>query len=710
MITVVSADMTILYQTESGANALGCRAEDLVGTKFVSLVDPEHVLPLRAACAEAADGIKVSPVELRLACADGSWIDAETVVSFHGDEGCFVLTTRDIGDRKRAQRQAALKSRQQDVVASLGAKALAGAELEELMAATAIAVSEVLETEFVGVYEWLRARESFILAAGVGDDAIGLAAATSPLLESQLVRTLESSTPVIVRDFSSEDGSSEHELLAEYGVASSISLAIPGEQSPAGVISAYSNEPRHFGYADGVFLQAIANILAGALARFRGEERIRHQALHDGVTGLANRTLLEDRLRHALTSARRHNRRLAVLFLDINNFKWINDSLGHALGDQVLKAVAERLQGALRAEDTLARFGGDEFVVLLPEIEDDDAWKPIVERITSSLESPLDVNGRQIVTTVSIGIALGGAGLHLKDAQALIRDADLAMYAAKQRGPSESQLFAEHMYDAAVQRLDLAADLYNAIEHQELAVHYQPIVALNDESIVGLEALVRWNHPKHGVLSPAMFLPLAEETGLIVPMGRYVLRTACEQVRAWQLSHPQRSGLYVTVNLCRQELVASDLVAEVEAVLRETELDPATLVLEITEGALLTTDETIISRLHELKKLGVKLAVDDFGTGYSSLSSLQRFKLDLVKIDKSFIDGLGDADQDRLVKGIIELAHGVDLKTVAEGVESSDQAEALRGLKSELGQGFLFARPLTSEAVEQILSPLTLVG
>jgi EAL domain-containing protein (putative c-di-GMP-specific phosphodiesterase class I) len=207
-----------------------------------------------------------------------------------------------------------------------------------------------------------------------------------------------------------------------------------------------------------------------------------------------------------------------------------------------------------------------------------------------------------------------------------------------------------------------------------------------------------------------MFLPLAEETGLIVPMGRYVLRTACEQVRAWQLSHPQRSGLYVTVNLCRQELVASDLVAEVEAVLRETELDPATLVLEITEGALLTTDETIISRLHELKKLGVKLAVDDFGTGYSSLSSLQRFKLDLVKIDKSFIDGLGDADQDRLVKGIIELAHGVDLKTVAEGVESSDQAEALRGLKSELGQGFLFARPLTSEAVEQILSPLTLVG
>jgi diguanylate cyclase (GGDEF)-like protein len=419
--------------------------------------------------------------------------------------------------------------------------------------------------------------------------------------------------------------------------------------------------------------------------------------------------LLEDRLARALASARRHGRSLAVLFLDLDHFKRVNDGLGHTTGDDVLLAVAQRLSGCLRSEDTLARFGGDEFVVLLPEIEDDQGWRVVVERIREALRTPLNLDGRQIMVSVSIGVAIGGTREPGKDAQALIRDADLAMYAAKQSGPGRETVFAEEMYHAAVQRLDLLGDLHRALEENQFSAHYQPIVSLEHERIVGLEALVRWEHPEHGLLPPSAFLPLAEETGLMVALGRRVLRQACEQLRRWQRSGPSWRELYVSVNLSTQEVHDPELVANVAQVLKDTGVAPETLVLEITEGVLLDTGDEAIDRLKDLGRLGVRLAVDDFGTGYSALSYLQRFPMDILKIDKSFIDQLGEHDgQERLVNGIIELARGVDLETVAEGIETSRQADALRGMNAGLGQGFHFARPLRPEDVDSLLSPSTL--
>ncbi len=708
VVTVVGPDLTILFQTDSGASLLGYEAGELLGTKFAALVEPTDLARLRAACAEAADGVSSRPVELRLRHRDGTPMEAETIVRYEAGDGQLVLTTRDTRERKRAERLVRRKAEQQAVVAALGTRALAIQQLSELISHASSEVAEALGAESVTVHRYAPDRDAFVLFAGVGLDGAQRSLATISVAGSQLGFTLRSSCPVIVRDWSAEKRFSEGAVFAARGVRSGISVVIPGDEAPFGVIGVQAAQDKHFNYDDGLFLQAIANILAAAVARYDSDERIKHQALHDATTGLPNRVLFTDRLTRALATAHRHERRLAVLLLDLDNFKRINDSLGHGTGDEVLKAIARVLAGSLRAEDTLAKFGGDEFVVLLPEIDDADSeWLSVVQRITESLRVPIEVEGRQIVTSASIGIAVGGAGERHKDAQALVRDADLAMYAAKQRGPGEWELFAEVMYEAAVRRLDLTGDLYVAVERGELVLHYQPIVALADETIVGMEALVRWKHPQHGLLPPPAFLPLAIESGMIIPLGRHVLHTACENLRRWQNLQPRNAQLYVSVNLTSQEIHAPDLVASVKEALAVTGLDPSSLMLEITEGMLLAPDDGVTVRLRELKDLGVTLAVDDFGTGYSGLSYLRRFPIDVLKIDKTFIDGLGDSlEQGRLVKGIIELAHGVNLKTVAEGVETPDQAAALRELHSELGQGFHFAKPLKTSDVDAILSPV----
>lgn len=707
VITVVGLDLTIVFQTESGAQLLGYQAQELVGTKFAALVDPTGLAQLRASCAEAADGIAHRPVQLRLRHRDGSWLDGETLVRYEPDEGQLILTTRDVRERTRAERQLRHKAAQQAAVARLGAEALAGEGLTALMQHASSEVAETLGADYAAVLEHRPDRDLFALYAGVGVEACRRAGTTFAGTGSQPGATLSAKCPVIVRDWSTERRFDEATFLLSNRIASGITALIPGVAGPFGVLSVQACEASRFSYDDGLFLQAIANILAAAIARADDEQKIRHQALHDAVTGLPNRSLFEDRLTLALAGARRHERRLAVLFVDLDSFKRVNDSLGHAIGDLVLKTVAERLSGCLRDADTLARFGGDEFAVLLPEIEADTDAITVVGRIHEALRSPLTVAGRQFVTSASVGISIGGIRAREETAEALVRDADLAMYAAKQRGPGGSEFFAEHMYDTAVQRLTLTGDLYQALEHDELDVHFQPIVALDDETIVGMEALVRWNHPRYGLLSPAAFIPLAEETGLIVPLGRRVLRVACENLRRWQLDQPRHRDLYVTVNLGTQEVHAPDLVAAVQQVLADTGLAASNLILEITEGVLLATDDGVTNRLRELKNLGVRLAVDDFGTGYSALSYLQRFPMDILKIDKTFVDGLGDStEQDRLVRGIIDLAHDLNLATVAEGIERPEQAEALRTMRSELGQGYHFARALTRHDMDAVLAPV----
>lgn len=705
VITVLEPDLTIVFQTTSGSRLLGYPVSELEGTKFAALVHPADLGRLRLSCATAADGIRSRPQDLRLRHQDGSWIDAETAVRHQADEGHLVLTTRDARERKRAERKLHRQASQQAVVAELGARALETGELPEFVLHVASEVQRVLGADFAGVHQHISGREAFVLLGGVGLDSFRRNGAAIAASGSWLGHVLERGQNLIVSDWSAASQFSEAAFFSSHGITSGIGVLIPGPDSAFGVLSVQARDNGHFNYEDGVFLQSVAHVLAAAIARTETEAKIRHQALHDAVTGLPNRILFEDRLTRVLATARRHGRSLAVLFLDLDNFKRVNDSLGHAVGDEVLRTVARRMAGCIRMEDTLARFGGDEFVVLMPEINRPEDWSGVVDRIGGALQEPLQMAGRQLLTSVSVGVAVGGSPHPEKDAQALLRDADLAMYAAKQRGPGHRELFEKRMYDTAVQRLDLIGDLHCALDRNEFEVHFQPIVHLDQRTISGVEALVRWNHPRHGLLAPAVFLPLAEETGLMVSLGRWVLREACLNLARWHQVSPDHTDLYVTVNLSTQEVHAPDLVAGVSAVLKETGIPPQTLVLEITEGVLLSTDDVALTRLHELKALGLRLAVDDFGTGYSALSYLQQLPVDILKIDKAFVDRLGDEeDQERLLNGIIKLAHDVNLATVAEGIETPEQAEALRRLDAELGQGFHFARPMTSDQIDGLIT------
>lgn len=704
VITVLEPDLTIVFQTASGERLLGYAPADLEGGKFAALVHPSDLGRLRLACASSADGIRSDPVDLRLRHRDGTWIDAEIGVSHQADQGHLVLTTRDSRERKRAERKLRRQASQQAVVAALGAQALEGGELPELVLQAASEIKRVLDADFAGLHQHLPDRDAFVLFGGVGLDSFRRNGAALAVSGSWLAQLLEGKQPLIVSDWQAASQFREASFFGSHNIRSGIGVLVPGPNSPFGVLSVQASDRAHFNYEDGVFLQSVAHVLAAAIARTETEAAIRHQALHDAVTGLPNRILLEDRLTRVLATARRHRRSLAVLFLDVDNFKRVNDSLGHAVGDEVLRTVARRIAGCIRMEDTLARFGGDEFVVLMPEISQPEDWSHVVDRITKALQEPLLTEGRKIVASVSVGVAIGGAPDVTKDAQALLRDADLAMYAAKQRGPGHREVFEKRMYDTAVQRLDMIGDLHQALDRQEFNVHFQPIVCLSEQKIVGLEALVRWTHPRHGLLSPAVFLPLAEETGLMVSLGRWVLREACQNLARWHREHPDHPELYVSVNLSTQEVHAPDVVDCVRDTLEQTAIPAHTLVLEITEGVLLTTDDEALTRLHELKALGVKLAVDDFGTGYSALSYLQRLPIDILKIDKAFIDRVGDhGDEERLLNGIIKLAHDVNLATVAEGIETPEQAEALLRLRAGLGQGFHFARPVAAAEIDELL-------
>jgi len=703
LITVVTSDLTIVYQSAACERLLGRPSGELEGTKLGALIDPADLDPLRAACGQAADGIAARPVAVRIQRGDGRWLEGETLIRYDPVGQVFVLATRDVGQRNRLERRERQRSDRQALVVQLGERALDGVDLLELMAETAAALEEVLEADFVATLRYSQSAESLIPCATRGRDPYhGTAPRTGG--RSLAGQALLGARPLIVREWGAEQRFEESEAVAAAGMASAIAVPIPGPSAPYGVLLVHSRARGHFGYDEGVFLKAIANVLSAASRRVGYEERIRHQALHDPTTGLPNRAVFEDRLTRALASGIRHGRRVAVMFLDLDSFQLVKEGLGLASGDALLDAFAERLASCLRAEDTLARVGGDEFAVLLPELSGQDDVLQVVERINLALRKPLKLDRREIVTSASIGIALSHGTSRPEDAQTLMRDADLAMYAAKAKGPGSAEFYAEHMHHAAVRQLELTSDLYQALERDQLEVYFQPIVSLCDEAIVGTEALVRWNHPRHGLLSPGVFLPIAEETGLIVPLGRFVLRTACTMLRRWQVAGLAARDLSVSVNLGRQQLSAPDLIADVTAALADSGLDPRCLILEITEDVLLTR-VGMVERLQQLKRLGLRLAVDDFGTGYSALSHLQRYPIDIIKIDKAFVDGLGESDDHaRLIRGIIELTHSLGLKTVAEGIETRRQADMLNTMGSELGQGYHFARPLPGADIEALLA------
>ncbi len=423
------------------------------------------------------------------------------------------------------------------------------------------------------------------------------------------------------------------------------------------------------------------------------EEQLLHRAFHDGLTGLANRALFTNRVEQALLRASREAHRTAVLFLDLDDFKEINDSLGHAAGDSLLTQGADRLRACLRAGDTAARLGGDEFAVLVEGCNDDgEEAMHVAERIANAFARPFALEDREAFATASIGLAIT-SGTETGDE--LLRNADLAMYLAKKRGKARVERFATHMHADVVERLDLLADLRYAIERNELELEYQPIVDLDTRKVSGLETLVRWDHPRRGRIAPADFIPIAEQSGLIVSIGRWVMLHACAHARHWSRSLPELLPVTVTVNLSARQLGDVNLIDDVANALRVAGLRKDQLVLELTESTLLANSEETVGILMALKALGVRLAIDDFGTGYSSLSYLHRFPVDVLKIDKSFVDGVGNGPgAGALASAVIALGNSLGLKTVAEGIESTGQYDALLALGCKFGQGFLFSHPL----------------
>jgi diguanylate cyclase (GGDEF)-like protein len=537
--------------------------------------------------------------------------------------------------------------------------------------------------------ELLTERRHQPLAAGLG----GRAMRERRVVVADAVSGIAS--PQITGDFPAE------------GLTAAMAAPVHERGKAIGSLGVGSRQPgREYGSRDQQVLLSFAEHASLALNHARAIEEAVHEALHDSLTGLPNRSLFVDRLRHTVARAERAGTPVAVLFCDLDGFKTVNDSLGHRTGDRLLVAVAERLADCLRPADTIARLGGDEFAVLLEELREPGDAARAAQRLLDSLKAPFELREREFFISVSIGIA-AGAG----EAETLLRDADLAMYRAKSRGKGRYAIFEPGMHTAIVERLDLEVDLKGAIERDELMLAYQPIFSLRSGTVAGVEALVRWQHPTRGVVLPEHFVPLAEESGVIRELGRWVLRTACHQGALWRAKYPGHPGLQIGVNVSGAQLREPGLVEEVAEALAAAQLDASGLTLEITETALMESFETAIGLLDELKELGVDLAIDDFGIGYSSLRYLRRLPLDNLKVEKSFIDGIGRPDDEpALLQAIVDLAEIFGLTVIAEGIERPEQRERLLQLGCDLGQGHLLSEALPGAEADALLFRLGLLG
>jgi len=434
------------------------------------------------------------------------------------------------------------------------------------------------------------------------------------------------------------------------------------------------------------------------------KDHFRHAAFHDALTNLPNRALLAENLKFVIERAKQHeDYQFAVLFLDLDRFKNVNDSLGHSIGDQLLITMARRLESCIREVDMVARLGGDEFAILLDGIPNQAEATNMARRIQEKLQSPFNLSGHEVFTTTSIGIAVSSTGYD--DPENMLRDADTAMYRAKAQGKACYEVFDKGMHTHAVYVLQMENDLRRAIEREELRVYYQPIVALENGQLAGFEALIRWQHPERGFINPSDFIPLAEDTGLIVPLGLWILKRACQQLCQWQWQSPANRSLFMSVNLSGKQVAQPDLVENIRDILDETHVDAKHLKLEITESAVMENAEMAARLLKRLKALGVQLSIDDFGTGYSSLSYLHRFPVNTLKIDRSFVGRIGEAAENiEIVRTVISLAENMGMEVVAEGIETLSQLTQLRKLKCQYGQGYLFSRPVDAQSVSAWIS------
>ena len=703
VVVVVEARGRVTYVSPSVERQLGHPAAEFVGRTPDELLHPDDLPALTAAFTDLA-GASSRSVEARVRHRDGSWRIFEMLLSDLSDDPVVagvVVNLRDVTDRRKAED---LLAEQADLLEAIAR----GAPLE----ITLQKITQMTEHGLLGSR----------CAIGMIDSDGTIRVRAAPSLPRQVVNLLDAMGPrsaeadeirastgeFVVYDLLTDERFAHVAAFSDHGLVSCrvAPLHAPGSGELLGALSVFLDRDLLLGPLEMDLLARAMNLAAIAIERRRFESTLEYQALYDGLTGLPNRSLLRSRIDDALRRSSRVGTGVAVLFLDLDRFKVVNDSVGHELGDVLLQLAGERLREPLRPGDTLGRFGGDEFMVVCTRIADEAAAREAAARFANVLAEPFTLGGGEVFVTASVGIAFcADADI---SADALIRNADVAMYRAKAQGRNQQVVFTENVDQRKVEQLALEQALRNAIDAEEFEVYFQPAVRLADGAMTHVEALVRWHRPDHGLVMPGLFIPLAEETGLIVPLGWWVLERACELATAWP-ELPNGELVQVAVNLSARQLAAPELHDVVAGVLERTGLEPDRLCFEITESDLVHDVEGAKAALRRLKDLGVKLAIDDFGTGYASLEYIRHFTMaDFLKIDRSFIDGVErpDSQEAAIVQAAIALAKSLGLAVVAEGVETLFQMEALRDLECDLAQGYLFSRPVpVDDAIELLAGP-----
>lgn len=703
VLAVVDADSIVRWVSPSMVDRLGYEDRDLIGQSAWSLVHTDDLELAAADWADVASGVAGPPSRYRIRHADGSWRTMHVTGSAQFDNPDIrgmIITLSDVTERAMAE---ALLEEQAGLLESIAR----GAPLEVSLQRVVRMIDRTLDgvCSSVGTLEVdgvIRTRATLSVPRSVVrllDDAPASAAPSRALREA--------SDDFVEYDMTTiEDLGDVRATFAEHGLVSCRSAPIRVQTGGEllGALTIFHREGFAADPFENALLRRAVDIAAIAIERHRFEVTIEYHARHDPLTGLANRVLLLERIAEALERSTRHGSGVAVLLLDIDRFKVINDSVGHAHGDKLLREVAERFTSSLRAGDTLGRFGGDEFMLVCPQVADEATAAAIAERFVAALDEPFTLGDGEVHLSASVGIALGSDVTTIPEA--LVRDADVAMYRAKAQGRNQHVVFQELVDHHALEQLALEQALHTAVDRGEFELHFQPVVQLADGCMAHVEALLRWHRPGHGLVFPGSFIDLAEETGLIVPMGWWVLEQACEHAAAWP-ELPMGGRVQVAVNLSPIQLAQPDLLDVVAGALARHELEPERLCFEVTESALVHDIEGVKNALTGLKSLGVHIAIDDFGTGYATLDYVRHFSMaDYLKIDRSFVGGVERAGSGEaaIVSAAIALAKNLGFTVVAEGVETLFQMEALRQLDCDLAQGFLFSRPVPVDDAIDLLA------
>ena len=699
---IVTDDLgTISYASPLLEHLQGVEPGGLVGVNVAEFLHTDDFeASLRRFRQERGSSRQVMRHECRLRKADGQWMWVEATTSLVEDPrvGGLVTNFRDVTEQRTARLRRV-------AIAEFGLMAIRTTSLAQLTERATEIMFELLQPGAAAVLERLDTGQDQVIIrswTGGSQDFTGLTVPAPPT--SPVGQILAGRGHQRVDNYDDEPWFIGKEAIESAGFKSSLGVAIGGDGAPWGVLRALSRQPDAFDEADVSFAQAVANVLASAIERARIDAERAQQAICDPLTGLPNRILLYDRMAWALAgAARTPGERVAALFVDVDNFKLVNDALGHGAGDELLIEIARRLTQSVRAEDTVARIGGDEFVILTSQRLGSDYARTLAERVIASFQEPCRVGGGDLFVSVRVGVAVSPD--KPLGAAELLQCADVAMYEAKRLGRNCCITYHDELRPPLLARATLEQDLHHALERDELVLHFQPVVNSDTGRKVGCEALLRWDHPERGLVSPGEFIPIMEETGMIVPVGRWVIEQACLQVASWQreADHPDLS---VSVNVSPRQLDDPEIIPCIQKALANSGLHPSSLSIELTETTVIRDLERAKSTVEMIASLGVKVMIDDFGTGYSSLSYLKRLPVAMIKIDRSFVTSICEDPADQaIVRSITGLAQDLGLYTVAEGVETAEQLDMVRGLGCRLIQGYYFSRPLSaSEFASEWLS------